>query len=182
MGENDTDAVDCTDATGSVGRSSVSDEENILNTVNPLHGLGECVIETTLAANPLPPPQPPPTVPAFSLRICMCGRALTGKSEQAIRLADRYCLKVISSILFVQSRGRVVKKVLQRRCGTHIHITTTHRAGALRRRACPKGHGQRCKCNGNGEEGFVTRGGARTGSQLVVTARGYYFRQGALYD
>lgn len=58
------------------------------------HALGECVIETRLAANPLSPPPPPPMVPRFSLRICICGNTFTGKSEQAIRLADRYCLKV----------------------------------------------------------------------------------------
>lgn len=75
-------------------RSSDPGEDPVLNATNPLHGLGECVIETNIAANPLPLPQPPPTVPMFSLRICMCGRTLTGKSEQAIRLADRYCLKV----------------------------------------------------------------------------------------
>lgn len=58
------------------------------------HALGECIIETRLAANPLPPPPPPPMVPRFGLRICICGNTFTGKSEQAIRLADRYCLKV----------------------------------------------------------------------------------------
>ena len=71
---------------------------NILNTANPLHALGECVIETSLAANPLRAPEPPPAVPKFSMRLCMCGKTLTGKSEQAIRLADRYCLKVASMI------------------------------------------------------------------------------------
>ncbi|CAN0076746.1 unnamed protein product [Scytosiphon promiscuus] len=82
-----------------VGPLSVAGVENILNTADPLHGLGECVIETTLAADPLPLPQPPPEVPKFSLRICMCGRTLTGKSEQAIRLAERYCLKVYAALV-----------------------------------------------------------------------------------
>lgn len=91
---NGKEARDLAEPSESVARSSFAGENNILNTINPLHGLGECVIETTLAANPLPTPQPPPTVPTFSLRICMCGRTLTGKSEQAIRLADRYGLKV----------------------------------------------------------------------------------------
>ncbi|CAB1113052.1 unnamed protein product [Ectocarpus sp. CCAP 1310/34] len=94
----DGDDAKTVDPTGSLEPSApssiASGEENVLNTANPLHGLGECVIETALAANPLPPPRPPPDVPTFSLRICMCGRTLTGKSEQAIRLADRYCLKV----------------------------------------------------------------------------------------
>lgn len=142
------------------------------------------MIETALAANPLPPPQPPPTVPAFSLRICMCGRTLTGKSEQAIRLADRYCLKVIIVILFAKrtrSYTRYPNPAFPRmRAQTHAdnNIQTTHRAGSIRRRACPKSHGQRCKCNGSGEKDFITRGGAWAGSQLGVTAGGYYFRQG----
>ncbi|CAM9180110.1 unnamed protein product, partial [Hapterophycus canaliculatus] len=79
--------------------SSAAGGNDPLNTVNPLHGLGECVIETTLVADPLPLPQPPPDIPAFSLRICMCGRTLTGKSEQAIRLAERYCLKVYAALI-----------------------------------------------------------------------------------
>lgn len=67
---------------------------NVLGTDNPLHGLGECVVEVSVAAYPLSAPLPPPAIPKFSLRICMCGKTLTGKSEQAIRLGDRYCLKV----------------------------------------------------------------------------------------
>eukprot|EP00903_Cladosiphon_okamuranus_P015252 g14094.t3 len=99
---HDEEARDLAESSESVSRASIASENTILNTRNPLHGLGECVIETTLAANPLPPPQPPPTVPTFSLRICMCGRTLTGKSEQAIRLANRYCLKVLSAEELVQ--------------------------------------------------------------------------------
>ena len=106
---NDKAAHDFAQRSEAAARSSVAGEDSILNTINPLHGLGECVIETTLAANPLPPPQPPPDVPTFSLRICMCGRTLTGKSEQAIRLADRYCLKV--RLLVEQYRNLVVKKI-----------------------------------------------------------------------
>eukprot|EP00752_Nemacystus_decipiens_P002219 g2107.t3 len=94
---NGKEAHDFGDPSKSVARSSVAGEGSILNTINPLHALGECVIETSLEAIPLPPPEPHPTVPTFSLRICMCGRTLTGKSEQAIRLADRYCLKVLSA-------------------------------------------------------------------------------------
>ncbi|CAM9093241.1 unnamed protein product, partial [Laminaria digitata] len=74
-------------------------DDNVLKTANPLHALGECVIETTLAANPLLAPEPPPVVPKFSMRLCMCGRTFTGKSEQAIRLADRYCLKVYAALV-----------------------------------------------------------------------------------
>ncbi|CAM9137868.1 unnamed protein product [Ectocarpus sp. 4 AP-2014] len=97
---DDARAVDPTGSQEPSAPSSIAGgEENVLNTANPLHGLGECVIETALAANPLPPPRPPPDVPTFSLRICMCGRTLTGKSEQAIRLADRYCLKVYAALL-----------------------------------------------------------------------------------
>lgn len=79
---------DSTEHVGTVG------DDNVLSTANPLHALGECVIETSLAANSLRAPEPPPAVPKFSMRLCMCGKTLTGKSEQAIRLADRYCLKV----------------------------------------------------------------------------------------
>lgn len=74
--------------------NALNKDDNVLNTTNPLHALGECVVETALAAHPLQAPEPPPAIPKFSMRICMCGRTLTGKSEQAIRLADRYCLKV----------------------------------------------------------------------------------------
>ncbi|CAM9201758.1 unnamed protein product [Ectocarpus fasciculatus] len=99
----DGDDAEAVDSPGSLGPSAPSSiaggEGNALDTANPFHGLGECVIETALAANPLPPPRPPPDVPTFSLRICMCGRTLTGKSEQAIRLADRYCLKVYAALL-----------------------------------------------------------------------------------
>ncbi len=81
------------------------------------------MIDTVLAANPLPPPQPPPTVPAFSLRICMCGRTLTGKSEQALRLAERYCLKVIIAILFVKRTRSYTRSPIQY-FGVNVDIST----------------------------------------------------------
>eukprot|EP00953_Heterococcus_sp_UTEX-ZZ885_P038167 19596-Heterococcus_DN1.PRE.2 len=64
--------------------------------VAPVHILGETIIEVRLAAEPMPPLQQPPAIPLFGLRICMCGPTFTGKSEQSLRLAERYGLKVIS--------------------------------------------------------------------------------------
>ena len=58
---------------------------------------GELVVEARLAAFPLAAPAPPPDVPKFPLRVCLCGRSFSGKSEQAWRLADRYALKVLSA-------------------------------------------------------------------------------------
>jgi adenylate kinase family enzyme len=62
----------------------------------PEHILGETIIEVRLAAEPMPPLQQPPAIPVFGLRICMCGPSFTGKSEQSLRLAERYGLKVLS--------------------------------------------------------------------------------------
>lgn len=64
------------------------------NVIDPLRALEACAIEVSLAAAPSRIDQAPRTVSKFSLRICMCGPTLSGKSEQAIRLAERYRLKV----------------------------------------------------------------------------------------
>lgn len=100
------------EASDSASNVQVTAEGNFLATANPLHALGECVIETSLLANPLPTPKPPPDVPKFSLRICMCGRTLAGKSEQAIRLADRYCLKVSSPPRFLSIRHYLLSRAM----------------------------------------------------------------------
>lgn len=52
----------------------------------------------------------------------MCGRTLTGKSEQAIRLADRYCLKVS---LLVEHRRWVMKR--DPTSGYNIDLETAHK-------------------------------------------------------
>jgi adenylate kinase family enzyme len=64
--------------------------------VAPAHILGETIIEVRLAAEPMAPQQQPPAIPIFGLRICMCGPTFTGKSEQSLRLAERFGLKMIS--------------------------------------------------------------------------------------
>lgn len=93
-GMNPSDYASGVDITEIVQAPYAASSRGIPATADPVHALGECVIDVNLAANPLPASEAPPAVPRFNLRICLCGSILAGKSEQAIRLAERYCLKV----------------------------------------------------------------------------------------
>ncbi|KAG5184931.1 hypothetical protein JKP88DRAFT_313477 [Tribonema minus] len=76
--------------------ASAQAARSVLSAVPPCYALGEAIIESRIIAEPLPQPPPPPDVPEFPVRVCMCGPTFTGKSEQALRLAQRHGLKVLS--------------------------------------------------------------------------------------
>ncbi|CAM9266802.1 unnamed protein product, partial [Chrysoparadoxa australica] len=59
------------------------------------HSLGEAIVIARLANEPLPSPPAAPDVPRFELQLCLCGPTFTGKTEQALRLAQRYQLEVL---------------------------------------------------------------------------------------
>eukprot|EP00742_Colponemidia_sp_Colp-10_P006325 GILJ01006779.1.p1 GENE.GILJ01006779.1~~GILJ01006779.1.p1 ORF type:complete len:1812 (+),score=440.28 GILJ01006779.1:171-5606(+) len=76
-------------------QAASSDTETDENPILVDHRLGQIVADLIESTVPQPPPVSPPAIPDFPLRVCLTGKPFSGKRTHAIRLAEKYNLKLV---------------------------------------------------------------------------------------